>query len=59
MTRAAIATPDRPFHLEAALRRGITIERLYEATKVDPWFLDQISQIIDERAHLAEVGFAG
>src|SRR3954447_24313329 len=50
---AAIATPDRPFQLEAALRRGISIERLYEATKVDPWFLDQIAQIVDERAHLA------
>ncbi|HEY2812106.1 MAG TPA: carbamoyl-phosphate synthase large subunit [Acidimicrobiales bacterium] len=57
--RASIATPDRPFHLEAALRRGISIERLYEATKVDPWFLDQIAQIVDERAHLAEVGYRG
>src|SRR4051812_17197034 len=53
---AAIATPDRPFQLEAALRRGISIERLYEATKVDPWFLDQIAQIVDERAHLADTG---
>ncbi len=26
--RAAIATPDRPFQLEAALRRGISVERL-------------------------------
>ena len=32
------------------------IERLYEATKVDPWFLDQIAQIVDERAHLADDG---
>src|SRR5438874_3463788 len=56
VTSAAIATPDRPFQLEAALRRGISIERLYDATKVDPWFLDQISQIVDERAHLAKVG---
>ena len=45
--RAAIATPDRPFQLEAALRRGITVERLYAATRVDPWFLDQIA--IDHR----------
>lgn len=59
VARAAVATPDRPFHLEGALRRGISIERLYEATKVDPWFLDQISQIVDERAHLAATGFAG
>ena len=51
--RAAIATPDRPFHLEAALRRGISVERLYEATRVDPWFLDQILQIIEERTALA------
>src|SRR3954468_23758050 len=45
--RAAIATPDRPFHLEAALRRGITIERLHNATRVDRWFLDQIALIVE------------
>jgi carbamoyl-phosphate synthase large subunit len=54
--RAAIATPDRPFQLEAALRRGVTIERLYEATAVDPWFLDQILQITEERGRLAAIG---
>src|SRR5439155_26193167 len=40
--RAAIATPDRPFQLEAALRRGISVERLYAATRVDPRFRDQV-----------------
>ena len=55
--RAAIATPDRPFQLEAALRRGISVERIYEATGVDPWFLDQIALVVDERARLA--GLAG
>jgi carbamoyl-phosphate synthase large subunit len=54
--RAAIATPDRPFHLEAALRRGITVDRLAEITRVDPWFLDQIAQITEERAWLAVTG---
>src|SRR5450631_1182069 len=44
--KAAVGTPDRPFQLEAALRRGISIERLHEATWVDPWFLDQISLIV-------------
>jgi carbamoyl-phosphate synthase large subunit len=57
--RAAIATPDRPFQLEAALRRGITVERLSEATRVDPWFLDQIGAIVDERRGLAERSLAG
>ncbi len=57
VARAAIATPDRPFHLEAALRRGISLERVHAATSVDPWFLDQISRIVEERAALAESGF--
>jgi carbamoyl-phosphate synthase large subunit len=59
LTRAAIGTPDRPFQLEAALRRGISVERLAERTKVDPWFLDQILAIVEERHALAESGFAG
>ncbi|MGH9244249.1 MAG: carbamoyl-phosphate synthase large subunit [Acidimicrobiales bacterium] len=57
--RAAIATPDRPFQLEAALRRGITIERLDEATRVDPWFLDEILAIVEERHALADIGPEG
>jgi carbamoyl-phosphate synthase large subunit len=57
--RAAIATPDRPFQLEAALRRGIGVDRLYAATRVDPWFLDQIASITEERAALAKTGIAG
>ncbi|HEX2047248.1 MAG TPA: carbamoyl-phosphate synthase large subunit [Acidimicrobiales bacterium] len=57
--RAAIATPDRPFQLEAALRRGITVERLHQATDVDPWFLAQIAEITEERGRLAETGPAG
>ncbi|HLI52968.1 MAG TPA: carbamoyl-phosphate synthase large subunit [Acidimicrobiales bacterium] len=57
--RAAIATPDRPFQLEAALRRGITVERLHEATGVDPWFLDQIQLVVDERRRLADLGGPG
>src|SRR5205085_325341 len=39
-------------HLEAALRRGISIERLSEASGVDPWFLDQIASLVEDRAWL-------
>ncbi|MGH9126588.1 MAG: carbamoyl-phosphate synthase large subunit [Acidimicrobiales bacterium] len=54
--RAAVATPDRPFQLEAALRRGVSVERLYRATWVDPWFLDQLLAIVECRGWLAERG---
>ena len=34
--------PSGSFQVEAALRRGVSVERLHEATGIDPWFLDQI-----------------
>jgi len=57
--RAAIPTPDRIFQVEAALRRFVSLERLHEVTGIDPWFLDQILQIVEARDHLAPVGRAG
>jgi carbamoyl-phosphate synthase large subunit len=59
LARIAIPTPDRLFGVESALRRGLGIERTFEATKIDPWFLDQMLMISEERALLAERGFEG
>jgi len=58
LARAAIGTPERIFEVEAALRRGLSVETVFEASKIDPWFLDQMLQITEERAHLATVGLA-
>ena len=33
---AAIGTPDRPFQLEAAIRRGIPLDRIYAETQGRP-----------------------
>ncbi len=59
VARASVGTPDRPFQLEAALRRGITVDDLAASTKVDPWFLDQMARIVEERAHLSSLGLTG
>jgi carbamoyl-phosphate synthase large subunit len=50
---AAVPTPERIFQVEAALRRFIPIERVHQATAIDPWFLDQVLQIVEERDRLA------
>ncbi|MDG2112938.1 MAG: carbamoyl-phosphate synthase large subunit, partial [Actinomycetota bacterium] len=52
-----IPTPDRLFEIGELLRRGAPIEVVHEACHIDPWFLDQMSIIVEERTHLAEVGF--
>ena len=58
VAKSAIGTPERIFELEACLRRGVSVDDLYAATRVDPWFLDQMLSITEEREHLAELGFA-
>jgi len=55
VAEANIPTPDRIFKLEACLRRGVSVDDLYEATKVDPWFLDQMLRVSEERAVLEKL----
>ncbi|WEO75684.1 carbamoyl-phosphate synthase large subunit [Cryobacterium sp. SO2] len=39
---AEVPTDGRIVTVQQALRKGASIEQLFEATKIDPWFLDQI-----------------
>jgi hypothetical protein len=39
-------TDKRMFVLAAALKAGYTIERLYELTNIDPWFLKKMASIV-------------
>ena len=43
--RARIPTDGRIVTVQQALRQGATVEELYAATGIDPWFLDQVSLI--------------
>ncbi|MEA2520694.1 MAG: carbamoyl-phosphate synthase large subunit, partial [Actinomycetota bacterium] len=38
----------RLFMMEAALRAGFTVERLAGASRIDPWFIDQIAEVVEE-----------
>ena len=51
--RVAIPTPDRIFEVGECLRRGWPIDEVARLTHLDPWFLDQMQAIVDERAALA------
>ncbi|HOU54873.1 MAG TPA: carbamoyl-phosphate synthase large subunit [Myxococcota bacterium] len=41
------ATPDRLFRIVEAFRRGWPRTAIHRATAWDPWFLDQIAQMVD------------
>ena len=41
-----IPGPKRIFYLSDAIRKGWTLEKIHSLTKIDYWFLDQISELI-------------
>jgi len=46
-------TDGRIVLVQQALRKGATVAELFEATKIDPWFLDQIALINEVAAFVA------
>jgi carbamoyl-phosphate synthase large subunit len=57
LARIAVPTPERIFLVAELLRRGVPIERLHDACRIDPWFLDQMAMITEERDELMARGF--
>ena len=39
--------PDRIWYVGDAFRMGMDIQRVFEESKIDPWFLEQIKELID------------
>jgi len=39
-------TPDRLSYLRFAFAQGYTVEQIHEMTAIDPWFLEQLRQIV-------------
>ena len=58
LAKASVATPERIFQVGEALRRGMGVDRVHDATKIDVWFLDQMQIIIDERHAMANMSLA-
>jgi carbamoyl-phosphate synthase large subunit len=48
--KAKRPTTERLHQVQRALLGGATVEQLFEATKIDPWFLDQL-QLLNEISH--------
>ena len=41
--RIGVATPERVFEVEAALRRGVSVDDVVARTGIDPWFVRQLA----------------
>ncbi len=51
-----IPNDQRIFYLKRAFEKGMSIEDLYKLTKIDPWFLKNMEEIIEEERRRAAEG---
>ncbi|MBR0649867.1 carbamoyl-phosphate synthase large subunit [Roseomonas terrae] len=55
---AALATPkpDRVLVVAQAMRAGVSLEEIHEASKFDPWFIREVEKIVQAEATVREKG---
>ncbi len=56
MGALARPTPDRILVIAQALRHGLSVEEIAQASKYEPWFLREIEQLVKVEAELRESG---
>ena len=50
-------TPERILYVAQAFREGINLEEIFDCSKIDPWFLKQIEEIIEIEKAIEKSGF--
>ena len=56
--RSKLVTPgdQRVWHIRYAIKYGMSLEEIHELTGIDPWFLDNLGQIVEMENHLDGLG---
>ncbi len=54
--KLAIPNAERIFYIAQAFQDGMSIDQVYDLTKIDRWFLHNIRQIVDEAKRLGRAG---
>ncbi|WP_285276364.1 carbamoyl-phosphate synthase large subunit [Halopseudomonas bauzanensis] len=49
---------ERIWYIGDAFRAGMSVERIFELTKIDPWFLVQIEDLIKDEERVSKLGLA-
>ncbi len=54
--KLAVPSQGRFYYLRYAMKMGWSVEKIHELTRIDPWFLAQMKQLVDFEARLASAG---
>jgi len=52
-------TPERIFQVKRALERGLSVADVYDLTAIDPWFLNQLLELIEAEREYAALDTIG
>ncbi len=52
-------TPERIFQVKRALERGLSVADVYDLTAIDPWFLNQMLELIEAEREYAALDAVG
>ena len=55
--KISIPSPDRLWFVADGFRNKLSVEEIFEFSKIDPWFLVQIKDLIDEEIDLKQTSF--
>ena len=56
-TKLSVPNAERIFFLGQAFAIGWSVEKVFELTKIDPWFLRQIEELVKEQQQFGSSGF--
>ncbi len=48
--------PERVWYLRYAMKSGMTVDQIFELTKIDRWFLDNLLEIVETENELRAIG---
>src|SRR5919198_4000148 len=51
-----VPRPERPWYVAQAFREGMSLETVHALSAIDPWFLRQIRELVQEARGIAEFG---
>ena len=59
--RAELKTPrpDRPFYMAEAFRAGFSVDEVYDLTRIDQWFLENIKELVEFENEIHEASKKG
>ncbi|QGJ72082.1 Carbamoyl-phosphate synthase large chain [Planctomycetales bacterium 10988] len=54
-SKLSVPNAERPWYIRYAIKDGMSIEQIHQLTKIDPWFLDNLKQLVDFEEELEKV----